>query len=802
MSAVIHGLTTALKQLRRSPGFVVVVVVTLGLGVGANAIVFSLVSGVLMEPLPYPEADRIVSVSEDSADIDMPAGYTSLPNFRDWRDHNTVFESMALYRGRSTSVGTDGLPEYALSTYVTPEFFDVFGITPLLGRGFTAEETLSGPEPVVVLGHGLWIRGFGSNPEILGRTIRLDGDPYTVVGVMPAGFSAPGEWMGPGVEVQVWRPFDLSSDDARGNRSYSAIARLGADMGMNRARQEMEALHGELQSTYPESTGSWYVRLVSWPDLIVGKFRPTLFLLLGTMFLVLVIACANVANLAVTRMLARSRELATRVAIGAGRSRIFAQVLSESFLLSAAGAAVGLGLAYGGLDLLRLLEPGRLPRLDTVAIDQRVLVFSLALAVFAAMGFGTLAALVASRSDPAQRLRAGGVGSRGSGWRLRAGLATVQLITSFALLSGAGLLGRSFGRLMSTELGFDPEDVTAATVALAWSRVTTFEERSAFTRDVLLELESLPGVESVGMINSLPLTDSNSLTSVFIEGVTEEGREPAVAVRGISPGYLGTMRIRLEQGRDFRSDDLAEPNTVLVNRMMAAMFWPREDPIGRLMWTGGRDEPLTVVGVVADVKHYGPDRDARPELYMPYSIEPLTSKTYVVRSSSESALSADAIRNAIRRVDPEQPVREVRPMSEWAADATAEARFQVAMMAAAAALAMILAFVGLFAAVSSLVGERTRDIAIRMALGARPERVLGQVLRKGGVLVASGIAGGVAVSMALGSVMRSFLFGVAPRDPAVLAVVALAFVVLAMLAAYIPARRATIVDPAMVLRDD
>ena len=539
-------------------------------------------------------------------------------------------------------------------------------------------------------------------------------------------------------------------------------------MGMNRARQEMEALHGELQSTYPESTGSWYVQLVSWPDLIVGRFRPTLFLLLGTMFLVLVIACANVANLSVTRMLARSRELATRVAIGAGRSRIFGQVLSESFLLSAAGVAVGLGLAYGGLDLLRLLEPGRLPRLDTVAIDQRVLVFSLVLAVFAAVGFGTLAALVASRSDPAQRLRAGRVGSRGSGWRLRASLATVQLITSFALLSGAGLLGRSFGRLMSTDLGFDPEDVTAATVALAWSRVTTFEERSAFTRDVLLELESLPGVESVGMINSLPLSGSDSYTSVFIEGVTEEGREPAVAIRGISPGYIGTMRIRLEQGRDFRSDDLTEPNTVLVNRMMAGMYWVGEDPIGRRLWTGGRDEALTVVGVVADVKHYGPDRDARPELYTPYSIEPLTSKTYVVRSSSESALAADAIRNAIRQVDPEQPVREIRSMSEWAADATAEARFQVAMMAAAAALAMILAFVGLFAAVSSLVGERTRDIAIRMALGARPERVLGQVLRKGGVLVASGVAGGVAVSMAFGSVMRSFLFGgltSRPRGP-------------------------------------
>ena len=801
MSNVLHGLGTAMRQLRRSPGFVIVVAVTLGLGVGANVIVFSLVSGVLMAPLPYPEADRIVSVSEDNPEIDMPVGFTSIPNFRDWRDQNTAFESMALFRGRSASVGTDALPEYAYSAYVTSEFFDVFGVQPLLGRSFSTEETAGG-EQVAILGHGLWARGFGSDPDIVGRTARLDGNPYTIVGVMPAGFSAPGEWMGPEVEIQVWRPFDLSSDDQRGNRSYSVVARLGGDIDLTRAQAEMAVLDGDLRSAYPDANGAWQIQLITWPDLILGEFRPTLLLLLGTMLLVLVIACANVANLSVTRMLARGRELATRVAMGAGRGRILGQVLAESLLLSCGGAVVGLGLAYGGLSVLRAIEPGELPRLDAVTIDAPVLPFSLVLALASAVGFGTLSAWVASGSDPAQRLRAGKLGSRGSGWRLRATLATAQLVTSFALLAGAGLLGRSFHRLASTDLGFEPEGVTAATVALAWGRVTTYEERAAFTRDVLAELAALPGVESSGMINSLPLSGSSAQTQVSIEGVTEEGREPAVAVRGISPGYFETMGIRIRQGRDLRSDDLGGGGTVLVNDLMASMYWPDGDAVGRRLWLGGVDEPMSVVGVVDDVKHYGPARDVRPELYTPYSIEGLTSKTYVVRSSLESGAAAEALRAAIRRVDPEQPVREIRSMTECTAQITAGARFQAAMMAAAAALAMILACVGLFAAMSSLVGERTREIAIRMAMGARGDTVLRLVLGRAGTIVAFGIGGGVLLALAFGRVLESFLFGVAPRDPLVFGVVALGFVALSLLAAYLPARRAIIVDPATVLRQD
>ena len=663
------------------------------------------------------------------------------------------------------------------------------------------EETTEGDQ-VAVLGHGLWARGFGSDPNILARTVRLDGNPYTIVGVMPPGFSAPGEWMGPQVQIQVWRPFDLSSDDRRGNRSYSVVARLGGDTDLPRAAAAMEVLYDDLRTAYPGANGEWLIQLITWPDLILGEFRPTLLLLLGTMLLVLVIACANVANLSVTRMLARGRELATRVAMGASRSRILGQILTESLLLSLAGAAVGLGLAYGGLEVLRALEPGELPRLDSVAIDARVLLFSLGLAIAAAVGFGTLAALVASGTDPAQRLRAGRAGSPASGWRLRGTLATAQLVTSFALLAGAGLLGRSFSRLISTDLGFDPEGVTAATVALAWGRVTTYEERAAFTRDVLDEIRSLPGVESAGMINSLPLSGSSAQTRVSIEGVTEEGREPAVAVRGISPGYFETMGIRIRHGRDLRSDDLQEVGSVLVNDLMAAMYWPEGDAVGRRLWLGGVDEPMTVVGVIDDVKHYGPDRDVRPELYTPYSTEGLTSKTYVVRSSQEPGAMAEALRAAVRRVDPEQPVREIRSMTEWTRRATADARFQAVMMAAAAVLAMILACVGLFAAVSSLVGERTREIAIRMAMGARGEKVLRLVLGQAGLIVSLGIGGGVLLALVLGRVLESFLFGVAPRDPLVFAVVALGFVLLAMVAAYLPARRAIVVDPALVLRED
>ncbi len=682
MRDLITGLRTTLRRLAARPGYLLAVTGTLALGVGATATVFSLIEGVLLKPLDYPDASRIVFVYDDNDGIDMPAGYATAANFQEWQRDASSFESLALVRGRSASVTTDVIPEYAYAARVTPGFFDVFATEPALGRRFTDDDAAPGAAPVVILGNGLWTRDFGADPDIVGRTVRIDGEPNTVVGVMPPGFEAHGDWAG--LPVQLWRPFPIDEDALGSGRSFHAIGRLADGVDLAAARSEMTAFSARLAQERPGDNRDWYTRVDRYQDLIVGDVAPVLWLMLATTGLLLLVACANVANLSLNRVLDRRGELATRRAIGASRGAIVGLVAGESAVFAVAGGALGLALARGLLALARWLEPGRIPRLDAVTLDGRVVLAVLGVTALSALAVGGAAALAASRQAPADVLRGGG--GHGPWGRARNVLVAAQLAVTFALLLGAGLLARSFQGLRSVDLGFDPHDVTALTVALSWDRVPTLDARARFSTEVLERMRQVPGVASAGMINSLPLSGSNQTQRAEIEGIAGPDDAPAFAIRGIGPDYLQTLGIPVLSGRAFGRQDLAQPQVALVNRSAVQHYWGGADPLDAQVRLSGHDEWVRVVGVVGDVHHDGPDREVRPELYLPYSAEYLTSKSYVVRWQPGHPAHPDALRQAVFGVDPEQPVREVRSMDDWVADATAAPRFQTRVMGAGSAV--------------------------------------------------------------------------------------------------------------------
>ncbi len=792
----------SVRQVRKAPGFAAIVVLMVALGVGVNVTVFALVDGVLLTPLPYPRPERIVSVSEDNPNIQISVGWTSIPNFLDWRERSTSFDAMALFRGRSASVETEGDPEYAYGAFVSEGFFDVFGVQPALGRGFTAEETRTGGPRVVVLSHGLWVRGYGGDQQIVGRTVSVDGRPHTVIGVMPAGFNGPGEWIGAGIQLSLWRALAMDAGDERENRSYSAVARLSDGATLTAARDEVEAIHSRLREAYPDGNGEWRSQILEWEDLVVGGARAPLLILLGTMVLVLVIACANVAGLTTTRILARRIEMATRVALGAHRGAIVSQVLAELSLLVGLGGVSGVLGAQFALAAVKAGLSGLIPRLEVAQLDGTVLLFALLATAVAGLLAGAVATVLSTRHDPARGLGEVRSGVSVLGWRIRGGLTVVQIVASFALLSGAALLARSFQNMNSSDLGFEVEGLTALTVALSWDRISTPEERTAFTREMLRELESIPGVQSAAMINSLPLSGSRQVQRVTIDGITEQGREPAMAIRGVSAGYHSTMEIPLIEGRLMEDADMEGASTALLSENAARLYWPDRSPLGDRVRVSDSGPWLTVVGVVGNVLHSGAGRDMIPELYIPYPLETLTSKSFVVRTAGPADALPASLRSALRGVDAKQPVREVRSMLDWVGVVLAPARFQAMLMVTAALIATILAGVGLFAAIGSLVRERGREIAIRMTLGARKGEVLRLVIGKALTLVVPGMAGGLVLALMLGGVLKGLLFGVEPHSPVLLMSVAAGLLLIASAATGLPAARAASVDPARVLREE
>ncbi|MCH7476432.1 MAG: ABC transporter permease, partial [Gemmatimonadetes bacterium] len=680
------------------------------------------VNGVLLRPLPYPDPERLVLLGERNPRFDMPLGWTSVPNYVDWRNQTTTFEHLALFRGRSRALTGGDQPLDVYSAMVTANFFSTFGVSPVLGRGFLEQENDPGAEPVVVLSHNLWERRYEADSAIVGPTILVDATARTVVGVMPPGFDAPARWIMAGISMDLWIPFPLAPASAgRDNRSYNVVGRLTPGVTVAEAQADMNVISARLRDAYPNENTNWSIGMAGWRDSIVGSVRSALMLMWAAVTLVLLIACANVANLKLNRMLSRRGEIAVRVALGAGRRRLMRQIFTESVVLAILGGTLGLALAVGGVELILALNPGNIPMADGIGIDAKVLTVTLVTTLVTGLLFGALPAIYASRPDLANEIKLGAGRSPDAGrHHTRSLVAVTQLVLAFTLLIGASLVAKSFSRLTSVSPGLNPHQVFTATVALSRSRVPTIEERAAFVTAALERLRTLPGIESVAMINSLPFTGSNATMPVSIEGQPAPplGQQPAAAFRGISPGYFRTMEIPLLRGRDFDNRDLANPQTVLINETMARRHWPNEDPIGKRFSIMGQGTMLTVIGLVGDVKHYGLDADARPEVYQPYSTEYLTSKTFVLRTAGDPTVLGPTVERAILSVDPDQPIRDMATMEERVGRTIADSRFNTVMIGLASLVAVILAAIGLFGTVSYTVTARTQEIGVRMAMGA------------------------------------------------------------------------------------
>jgi putative ABC transport system permease protein len=804
------------RMLAKNPGFTTIAILTLALGIGANTAIFSVVNGVLLRPLPYEDADRLVVIKEHRPD-GRPSQVTPA-NFLDWRSQNTVFSEMAATFARPVNLtGATEAERITLST-VSASFFQLLGAQPALGRAFLPEEEQAGHAPVVIIGHGLWRRRFGAEPSVLGREITLDGRNYTVIGVAPPGFDWPPGPVLPN-KTEAWiTPLRLAPELSpqaevtrmRGLGYLSAFARLKPGVSVAQAQAEMDTITARLRSQYPETNSARYNTVVPLHTFIVGEVRTALWTLLGAVTGVLLIACANVANLLLARNAARQKELALRAALGASRSRLLRQLLVESLLLAAIGGALGACLASLGVELLPSLSPGDLPRLAEVRLDARVFGFTLSLSLLTGLLFGLAPAWQMARVEVNATLnetgRGGGGGLRQS--RLRGALIVSEVMLSLMLLTGAGLLFRSFINLQAVKPGFDPQQVLTLRVAPSGDRYQEIERRRAYYDQVIERLSALPGAQVVGAIDTLPLSIGRKA------GYSIEGRPPlppdqrlSANYRIVSPDYFRALGIPIAQGRGFNAGDHANATDVIViNQTLARRDFPTEDPVGKRISfaTNERGEPIwfQIVGVAADVRSQDLKQEPEQDLFAPYSQTSPTGLSFVIRSAVEPEQLAAAAREAVRRIDPQQPVTEVRAMEQMVYETIAQPRFNLLLLGAFAGVALLLAAAGIYGVLSYTVTQRTQEIGVRMALGAQTGDVLRLIIGQGMKLALLGVGLGLAGALALTRWLESLLFGVSVRDPLTFALLALMLAAVALLACYAPARRAAKVDPTVALRQE
>ncbi len=788
------------RMLVKNPGFTVVAVITLALGIGANTAIFSVVNAVLLRPLDYEDPDRLVIILENNWQKGWTRFAVAPGNFAEWREQNQVFEQMAAYTGSSFTLVGEGDPEQLQGTRASTNLFALLGVKPALGRDFLPEEDHSGGERVVIVSHGLWQRRFGADPGMVGKQLTLNGYSYTVVGVMPAGFRFPNS------RTELWVPVAFSAADLgnRGGHFLTVSARLKPGVTLEQAQIEMNAIAERLQEQYPQTNAAWGARVALLVEEVVGDVRSSLLALVCAVAFVLMIVCANVANLLLARAAARRREVAIRAALGASRSRLLRQLLTESVLLSLLGGALGMLLAARGVDALVSFGPTNIPRLNQVVMDGRVLGFAFLISLATGIIFGLAPALQASQTDLTESLKEGGrSSSAGAGsQRLRRLLVVAEVALSLVLLVGAGLMIKSFVRLSKVETGFDSQNTLTAQINLPQSRYDDGQQQAAFFRQVLERIEALPGVESVGAVLPLPFT-GDSLFSFIVEGHPTDDM-PSANYYAVSPNYFGAMGIPLLKGRFFTEADLAEsPRVAIINETMARRYFPDEDPIGKRMnITNGPPALREIVGVVGDVKQYGLDTQSPAQMYEPYLQRPWSGMTLVVRAASEPTGLTSAVRREVLAVDKEQPIARAQTMEEIIADSVAPRRFSVILLAAFAAVALTLAAVGIYGVMSYLISQRTHEIGVRLALGARRRDVLRLVVGQGMRLVLLGVGIGMLAAFALTRLMESLLFGVNPTDPLTYIVVALMLTTSALLACYVPARRATKLDPLVALRNE
>ncbi len=805
MNTLRHDLRYAARRLLRSPGFTLIAVLTLGLGIGANTAIFSVVNAVLLRPLPYPDADRLVMVFNERGESRVPI---SAPNYLDFRTQTQLFSSTAAYEGdRSYNLVGVGDPLLMHGTAISAEFFSVFGISPLLGRGFLPEENEPGGGSVVVLSHGTWRQHFGADPQVVGRTITLDGVAHTVVGVMPENFDFPRR-------STLWTPlvYDASfrDDTNRGWHSLGMVARLDPAVSVDRAAAEMRVLGDRLASEYVQLANS-SATAVPLQEVIVGDLRPALLMLLGAVALVLLIACANVANLLLAQAAAREGELAVRTALGAGRRRLIRQLLTESILLGLIGGGLGVLLAFWGTDLLVMLQPDVIPGSEEVRVDRVVIGFALGLSLLTGILFGLIPAFQVTGTDLTTSLKEGGRGSLSGrrGNRARGVLIVAEMALAVILLAGAGLLIRSFVGLVQVDPGFRADGVLAVNLILPTSSYPTGDATRAFYGRLMERLEGAAGVNSAGAVSALPLGGRAMMVGYFRSDRERprDGELSVTHVRSATPEYFRTLGIPLLRGRSFEPGDRpGAPAALLLSEAAAEELFPGEEPLGKsvtlTMGTELQPEQVTaeVVGIVGSVHQVGLDTDIDPEVYLPFAQAPFHIMDVTLRTDGPPLALAGAVREAVREIDPNLPIGELRTVEQVVANSIAQPRFYMLLLSIFAGVALLLAAVGIYGVTSFAVLQRTREIGIRLALGAPGSSVLRQTIVQAMRATVLGLALGLVLTLALRRVLTSMLYGVGPSDPVTLVGVALLLAAVGLVASWIPARRATRVDPMVALR--
>ncbi len=829
-TAILQDLRYALRLLRKQPAFTIVCLLTLALGIGANSAIFSIVNTVLLKPFPYADPDRLFIVLAVNRQTSIGAVRASALDYLDWQQQTTTFASLAgnvgtgftLSSGSGTDAGSHATsePETIVGQLVTANIFDVLGVHPTLGRTFRADENDAGHDRVLILSHALWQRRFASDPNVINRTVSVNGKPYTVIGVMPPAFHYPAD------RYEAWAPLRLHGtpepDGVPINREAHylyVLGRLKPGATAAQAGQDMSRIAASLAKEHPDEDGQFEdAKVVSLADQLLGTVRPALLLLLAAVTLVLLIACANVTHLLLAQFSARQTELAVRLALGAGRARVIRQVLTEHLLLSAIGAACGLLLASAIVHTARLLGPRDLPRLQEVSLDARVILFTLVIACASALLFGLLPVLQLARADVSERalMPALTFGRSHTANRAnsltRSALIVAEVALSLMLVIGAGVMLRSFLRLQQVDKGFDPTQRLTFDVVLPAARFPDAPQMRAFATELTERLRHQPGVETAGVTSVLPLGGNDFADGYFVEGYTApHAGDPAIAgMRAVSPDYFKAMGIRVAKGRTFTDADREGTQPVaVVNETFVHRYIPTRDPIGT-RFNGGPDTPwITIVGVVADVKHRSLDEPTRPEAFFPYPqmSDRVVSRWmrgffFVIRTAVEPTTIGPAIRAEVRSQDPQLPVQDLKTMDAVVADSIAAPRFRTLLISAFGLTAILLAAVGIFGVISYLVSQRTREIGIRIALGAQPRDVRRVVMGRAITLTTVGLAIGLTAAWLLSSSLTKVLFEISPTDPLTLFVSATLLLAIATLASYLPARRATRIDPMIACRTE
>jgi predicted permease len=812
MEMLLQELRYAMRGLVKRPGFAVITILTLAVGIGANAAIFSAVRAVLLRPLPFPDADEIVQVYSSSVERpDAPGGSTSPPDFVDWRRQNVTLGEMAAMSAGSMPVTGDGAPEHVPFAFVTGGFFRVLGVPAQHGRVLGYEDDPIGAPDVVVLASSLWTRRFGGDASVVGRTLTVDGTPRRIVGIMPRGFEFP-------LGAELWLPLRFTANELatqRGAHYLDVIARRKDGVSLQAATADLAAVVQRLREQYPSTNSRKAVAVYGLREAIVGDVRPALFVLLGAVGFVLLIVCVNVAGLSLTRAVGRTRELAVRAALGAGRTRLIQGLLVESVVLAACGGAVGLLFAYWLAQGIASLDAGAgIPLLDQTRIDAAVLSFTMAASVAAAVLFGTLPAWHASRIlDVARRIReeAAAIGGHRQRQRLRAGLIVLETALAVVLLVGAGLLMRSFLRMASVELGVVTDRVQTFSISLPEARYATPSARATFVQTMTERLATQPQVETAAAVFGLPLTNFGyGITVSTVDGRRLSDAEQdarTLQVRIVTPDYFRALGIAVERGRAFTdADRLGAPSVTILNQSAARRLWPESDPMGRhftlgtRMGQGGESAGGTVVGVVADVREWGPARPTRPTVFLAHAQFPIDFVSVVMKSRGQADATIEPARALLRELDPNLPPFRIRSMDQFAANAVARPRLYLLLIAMFAAAAMLLAAVGIYGVLMHAVTQRTREIGIRLALGARRAEVVGMVVRQAAVLAATGLTIGLLLALGSGRYVRSLLFEVETTDRLTYLAVAGLLLCVALVASYLPARRAARIDPIRAMR--